>query len=227
MKRLLIVEDDLFTMRLMHKYFESMEFIIYKAADIGGALNALSSFPVDAVIMDINLPSGSSIQNLQKVRPLFSGPIIFYTSDTKNSTELDALNMGGDDLVHKERGLPILGARLQRILSQHKSSVDNDEDNQKAYVETVDIFTHRFTWNGCEYQLSANESKLAHFFLANMGKLCSRDELSMVVYGFPYDGVGRGLDIMISRMRKKLKKITNNQLRIDSIRGKGYRLSLV
>lgn len=222
MQRLLIVEDDLFTMRLMKKYFEEEGFIVYKSSDIGGTLNVISSYPIDAIILDINLPSGSSVDTVGEIKKLFDGPIIFYTSDTKSSTELDALNRGGDDLIHKNRGLPILSTRLKKMIEQTKVQDSTYSDSSKV----IDLYTHRFIWDGEEYQLSANESKLVNFFLTNKNKLCSRDELSMVIYGFPYDGVGRGLDIMVSRTRKKLQNITNNQIKITPIRGKGYRLSM-
>ncbi|WP_394140121.1 response regulator transcription factor [Vibrio chagasii] len=225
MKRILLVEDDLFTVRLMTTFFEKKGFVIYKATDLGGALNAVSSYPLDAIILDINLPSGSSINTVDDIRTIYQGPIIFYTSDTKNSTELEALSKGGDDLVHKDRGLPILLARLTKVIS--KSDLDKTDETTDGFSEIIDVFTHQFIWKNREYQLSTSESKLIYFFFHNQNKLCSRDELSMIVNGFPYDGVGRGLDIMISRTRSKLKKITNDKIKIESVRGKGYKFSIL
>ena len=79
-KSILIVEDDLFTSRLINTFFERKGFITYQAYDSGAAFMYAADKKIDMIILDVTLPSDSGVSIIQKLKSISSCPVIFYSS---------------------------------------------------------------------------------------------------------------------------------------------------
>ncbi|MPW30805.1 response regulator [Agarivorans sp. B2Z047] len=221
-KRLLLVEDDLFSSRLIASYFESRGYIVECVFDSGAAIRSSVCTPPDCIVLDINLPTMSGIKLFSELRRLHTCPVVFYTSEAKASVELDVLTMGGDDFITKNRGVPILFNRVERLLV---AKVERNSETSK--VVTVNGLQVNLSLNECSFQgktirIQLQEAQMLYYILMNEGQAVNRDELSFVTKGYSYDGWTRSIDLALSRLRKKLLQIGVDKECIKTIRGKGY-----
>lgn len=230
--RMLLVEDDVFTSRLIKTYFEERGFIVEQSFDIGSALFKSTPDSFDIAIIDIYLPSGSSLLVMDKIKSLIRCPIVVSTSDLKEDVELKSLSLGVvDEYVVKSRGLEVLLQRTMRILQQNEKQTSNvdvvSSNNNSIKVGPFELHysINQISWMGNVLKLSNQEVKTINYLMLNANSLVSKDEFYHVVYGFEYDGANRSFDLLMSRLRRKLadKKIPFN---IVTIAGRGHVLRI-
>ena len=222
-KTVLILEDELLTSRLMKKYFEARGFSVIQAFDLAAAYQKSTLYSLDIAIVDINLPSGSSLDQLRELKKMLDCPIILCTSDNQSSTEIHGLALGAEDYVAKDRGVDVLYYRVNNILE--KFSPLPKESSQNIIDVGKEIFLHQHS-NTLVYgeillNLTPKETSILVHLSKNMPYSVSKEVLSWTLNGYEYDGHSRSLDLIVCRLRKKLK-VSGINLRIETIRGKGY-----
>lgn len=222
----LIVEDDIFTSRLLKRYLESKGYIVHQAFDIGAALNKSVHYKLDALILDLELPSGLSIEKLEEIKQLGQCPVIVYTSKTKENLELQSLNLGAEDFVLKDRGVDILYQRLRRLLGTPSNVEQPNQDIITIGDISIDRFAQQLTYFNAVHRLSKSETLLLFYLATHINQMVNREELSLLIKGYAYDGWTRSFDLMIFRLRKRLNELVGDALAIETVRGKGYRMTL-
>lgn len=229
LETLLLIEDDLFTSRLVKHYFEEKGVVIKQSFDIGAAIHRLSGSSFSAIILDINLPSGSSLEQVNLLRSVIAQdtPIIFYTSNKQDTIELKGLEVGGADFVTKDRGVAVLYQRVMRLLV-HKNTSTNDENiNDEVILGDsirLKINQNELTDGENTSILSSTECAILKVLALSHPEAVSKDAISFAYNGNAYDYTSRGLDIALSRIRKKVSIF--KELRIKTIRNKGYKLEI-
>ncbi|MPY22512.1 response regulator transcription factor [Shewanella psychropiezotolerans] len=225
-KSILIVEDDLFTSRLISSFFERKGFITYQAYDSGAAFMYAADKNLDMIILDVTLPTDSGVSIVQKLKSISPCPVIFYSSVTTEEMEIKALETGGDDYINKQRGLNVLYARINRLLS--KVAIENEITSTSTTVSINNILLNaelsQCNIAGKTIELQKKESKVLNFLMLHKNSLVNRDEISYLLNGYAYDGWSRSIDLIICRLRKKLKAANIPEGAIKSLRGKGYSL---
>ncbi|EPN4952612.1 response regulator transcription factor [Vibrio diabolicus] len=230
MDRILLLEDELFTSRIIQKkILERYQHVhVHQSFDLGSAIQLCVQYKFSVIIMDLRLPSGSSLDCLHQVRKLQSCPVIIYTNSERRSDELTSLNRGAVDFIMKERGLPVLLARLERYLLDEPYDIGalNASSVSMSGI-TLDIrsniISNEKNANSCE--LTNQQASILWYMFNNFNRVVFRDELSKAVDGIEYDGASRKLDLSVSRIRKKCADVFLNELDINTIRGKGYILT--
>ncbi|TKG09026.1 response regulator transcription factor [Vibrio sp. F13] len=230
---IMIVEDDIFTARLLCSFLEREGFNVKKAADAGRALSIAFNHNIDAAIVDISLPSGNGINLVSELRQKqkVTFPILFFTSNSNISCEVKALSSGGDDFVHKDKGLKVLFLRLTRLLKIAKQPLIGTETHTTNSLSINGILLDKnknqlhIPQNNFTINLRDKESKTLFYLLDNKDQLVTRDELSIINYGYCYDGVTRSIDLLVSRVRKELISLGIPREVIQTQRGCGYYLN--
>ncbi|AQS39086.1 response regulator with CheY-like receiver domain and winged-helix DNA-binding domain [Shewanella psychrophila] len=224
-KTLLIVEDDLFTSRLIKTFFERKGFIVHQAYDTGGAYMYATEKRPDLIILDIQLPSDSGVSIFNTLKNIHPCPIVFYTSISTENMEIKAIEIGGDDYVNKQRGMKVLHSRVVRLIE--KSATKDTE----ALTPLIEINNIRLNseLNQCQIgdmliELQKKESTLLSFLMLHKNTLVNRDELSFILNGYSHDGWSRSIDLIVCRIRKKLRQANIPESAIKTLRGKGYSL---
>ncbi|PTP50608.1 response regulator transcription factor [Vibrio splendidus] len=224
----LCIEDDLLTSRLLKNYLEARNIIVHQAMDLGTAYAKLSEFSPDLIVLDLTLPTGSSLEHIDKMRTLSEAPIIVYTSNESQNVELKSLQLNVDDFVIKSRGIKILYNRILKYIdnSQEKRTIRSELNNKLAVVNNISIDSSKntLTYKGKNYLLTKSESHILYYLFSNYQETVTRDEFSFLIKGYTFDGWTRSFDLQIFRLRKKLVKILGEDLKISTVRGKGYRL---
>ncbi|ELR8703562.1 response regulator transcription factor [Vibrio vulnificus] len=224
LKRVLLLEDDLFTSRLLKKVLEENDFTVTQSFDISSAIYVCSEHCFDVAILDIRLPSGSSLEWFDKLKKLLNCPIIIYTGQSNTTLELKSLEIGADDFILKERGAQILINRMERLLhSMPKNSPSKDNQNFTHILNKAD---RTFGYDGNTVILTKNEFHILNYIFSQDSLFASKDDLSCSIHGYGYDGWSRSLDLAVSRLRKKLEEITHGVYKLIAVRGRGYKLEI-
>ena len=224
-KTLLIVEDDLFTSRLIKTFFERKGFIVHQAYDTGAAYMYATEKRPDLIILDIQLPTDSGVSIFKALKNIHPCPIVFYTSISTEDMEIKAIEIGGDDYVNKQRGMQVLHSRVVRLINNQNTS----SEAALGPMIVINNISLNSELNLCQIgdisiELQKKESKLLSFLMLHKNTLVNRDELSFILNGYSHDGWSRSIDLIICRIRKKLRQANIPESAIKTLRGKGYSL---
>ncbi|WNC69815.1 response regulator transcription factor [Thalassotalea nanhaiensis] len=222
-KTVLLVEDDFIVSTILKKSFESKGWLVYSTYSGELVERSLIKYTVDCILLDINLPKVNGIDVCQLIRNTFNGAIVMLTANTDIDSEISSFDAGADDFIRKGTSFDVLYSRIVRFF--RKSSTEfNDASIIKTGNLTCDKRSLKCFYFEQEINLTNDEFELLYFMLSRKNKLITRDEIFTYLKGFPYDGVSRSVDIVISRLREKLVNAKLPVEFIKTIRGKGYQL---
>jgi len=221
MHRILLIDDDAKLASLLGQYFEQFGFEIESVALPSQGLALLAQNTFDLVILDIMLPEMNGFEVCKAIRKDSEIPIIMLTARGEVMDRIVGLELGADDYLPKPFEPRELVARIQRILKRTQTkSEDPKERNAVLSFDTLVIDTGKryVQLGGNEILLSAMEYRLLLLFASEPQKTFTRDELLNQLKGIDADVFTRSIDILVSRLRQKLKPLDL----IRTVRGQGY-----
>lgn len=212
-------DDDLYT--LLSEYLQQEGITCAHAPDARQGLEAIAKKNYDVVILDIMLPGMNGFEVMHRLRSdekHAALPVIMLTARGREIDKVVGLEMGADDYLGKPFSPRELVARLRALYRR--------ANPMPAILQVDDISInrslHSVTVNGNVQELSFPEMRLLNHLLENIGQVVSRDFLYMSLYGRPPFPMDRSLDMLISRLRKKLGSRPDGGDRIKAARGEGY-----
>ena len=221
MYRLLLIDDDSELASLLGQYFTQFDFELDSETLPSQGLALLKQHRYDLVILDIMLPEIDGFEVCKRIRKHSDIPIIMLTARGEVMDRIVGLELGADDYLPKPFEPRELVARIQRILkrSQINQANDNVTAKQLSFGRLcIDSIQRQVKLDGEIIALSAMEYKLLILFASSPQKTFSRDELLNQLKGIDADVYTRSIDILVSRLRNKLKPLDL----IKTIRGQGY-----
>jgi len=221
MHRILLIDDDAKLASLLGQYFEQFGFEIESVALPSQGLDLLAQNTFDLVILDIMLPEMDGFEVCKAIRKDSEIPVIMLTARGEVMDRIVGLELGADDYLPKPFEPRELVARIQRILKRTQTkSEDPKERNAVLSFDTLVIDTGKryVQLGGNEILLSAMEYRLLLLFASEPQKTFTRDELLNQLKGIDADVFTRSIDILVSRLRQKLKPLDL----IRTVRGQGY-----
>jgi two-component system response regulator RstA len=227
--RVLIVEDDDELAELLLEYLGMHGFELERvAAGDVGAERILETQP-DLVILDLMLPGANGLDVCRRVRDAYSGAILMLTASQSEADHVSGLELGADDFVTKPVEPRVLLARIRaqlRRLAGPRSPVKKDAYGILDVGSLrVDISSRDVRVDGQLVPLTTMEFDVLAMLAKDAGSVVKRDDLYTDVMGVQYDGFDRGLDVHISRIRRKLQGAGFDPSRLKSVRGVGYLLA--
>ena len=227
MYNLLVVDDDHSLFSLLAEYLETEGFAAVHAPDAESALAKFRERPWDAVILDVMLPGGNGFEILRTVRSdpdVAYCPILMLTARDGEEDKVSGLELGADDYLTKPFGTRELVARLRALL-RRASGTDPAAGKKDDLLRLGDVTVNRKALelfvNNTQLAISAMELRLLEAFAAAPGEVVARKELYQKVFGHSPFYQDRSLDMLISRLRKKLGARSGGE-RIRAARGEGY-----
>lgn len=178
--------------------------------------NALKKKQPDLIILDIMLPGMDGMALLKNLMesPYFSIPVIMVSAKGKETDKVKGLNEGASDYLSKPFGIMELLARIKANL---RKSVKTDVIKYKEL--TLNKQQHEISLKDEVLHLSLKEYDLLAYFLENVNKALSKEELLSNIWGIDCSIETRTIDMFVSRLRKKIAAST---ISIDTVRGLGY-----
>lgn len=222
--RILVVEDDADTARVVRAYLERDGYAVDVATDGLAGLDAAFGVPPDLVILDWMLPGLDGLSFLRTLRRGQSVPVIMLTARSEEGDRIAGFEAGADDYVIKPFSPRELGARVRAVLRRVSApaSLAHGEVVEVAGLR-IDGGRREVEVEGRDLELSALEFDLLAALAGAQGRVFTRDELIERVWGPDFAGVDRVVDVHVSNLRRKLEAAGARSL-IGTVRGVGYRL---
>jgi OmpR family response regulator RpaB len=217
MHRILLIDDDERLGDLLSRYFERHDLELESALRPSAGLQKLALGGFDLVILDVMLPEMDGFEVCKAIRKESEVPIIMLTARGEVMDRVVGLELGADDYLPKPFEPRELVARIQSIL---KRTTHQEIPNPQIRFGDLSIDTElrEVALGDQALQLSTMEYKLLELLAKHPGKTFSRDEILNQLRGIEADLYTRSVDILVSRLRQKLRPLEC----IKTIRGSGY-----
>ena len=220
--RVLIVEDEKALAEILEYNFKKEGYAVDTASDGEIALDKIIFKAPDLVILDWMLPKLSGIELCKKVRSnkkIKNIPIIMLTARGEEEDRLKGLEMGVDDYVTKPFSINELLARAKAVLKRIRPIFAEEE----VIFEDIkiNIGTHKVFRNSKEIKLGPTEFNLLRFFMENISRVFSRQQLLNHVWKHDALVEPRTVDVHVRRLRKSLNA-GNQKDFIRTVRSAGY-----
>ncbi len=223
-KRILIVEDEKDIRDLLEHYLKKEGYEVQSAKDGESALAKTSKEKFDLLILDLMLPVMDGLEVCRRLRsqPATTNlPIIMLTAKTEETDRIVGLEMGADDYVTKPFSPRELLARIKAL--HRRLEKPKPKECRFEYGGIVlDCDRHEVNYIGKALSLTSKEFKLLEYFIANQGRVLSRDILLNELWGYDYFGTTRTVDVHVARLRQKFSILETS---LVSIKGLGYKLA--
>lgn len=232
-KHLLIVEDDELVQSLLAAYMQNEGFKVSIASTGKEMLACIDSETIDLVLLDLGLPDEDGLVLARQVRARSSLPIIVVTARKDQKNRLAALEIGADDYLTKPFDPEELSLRVRNILGR---ADDGDTSTEEALRERTEIFKfqgwvldaggHSLTGpDGDKVSLTRAEFNLMCALAKAPNRALSRDYLLDAVSQDADAPTDRLIDVLISRVRKKIEPNPKKPEIITTVVGCGYKFS--
>jgi DNA-binding response OmpR family regulator len=219
-KKILLVEDELNIATSLQQFLVAEGFHVSIADSLQAANQASRDW--DLCLLDWMLPDGQGIDLLRSWRSGgIDNPIIFLTAKAEVIDKVLGLEFGADDYLTKPFEPRELLARIHARLRQVGKSnrpVDQSGDRLVIGALVINRSTMRVTFKDVTITLTKMEYELLKFFVENVGKVFSRDEILDMVWGYESYPTTRTVDTHVLQLRQKISAEL-----IETMRGVGYR----
>ena len=220
--KVLIVEDEKALAEILEYNFKKEGYVVDTASDGEIALDKIIFKAPDLIILDWMLPKLSGIELCRKVRSnkkIKNIPIIMLTARGEEEDRLKGLEMGADDYVTKPFSINELLARAKAVLKRIRPIFAEEEVIFKDIK--INIGTHKVFRNSKEIKLGPTEFNLLRFFMENISRVFSRQQLLNHVWKHDALVEPRTVDVHVRRLRKSLNA-GNQKDFIRTVRSAGY-----
>ena len=223
MRRILIVEDDVEINKLLSEFLSGKG---YETVNLYQGLHVsegLRQKKVDLVLLDLMLPYQSGEGVLAEIRENFLMPVIVISAKETTQNKIDLLRQGADDYITKPFDMEEVLARIESNL-RRVGIWEKSKDILRCEDLLLDLERHTATLQGCELVLTAKEFALLRLLMEFPDKIFSKANLFQSVWNMEYISEDNTLNVHISNLRSKLRKICPDREFIDTVWGIGYRM---
>lgn len=222
--RILIVDDDPEICTLLARYLDGQGLRVSTAASRQECEQVIGNAGIDLIVLDVMLPDGSGLnicRELHDRRPRI--PVILLTALKEDVDRIVGLELGADDYLGKPFNPRELVARIRAVL-RRAASEGHAESEPTIYNFAgfeMDAELRRVTRDGRALELTGAEFDLLRVFVERPGRLLSRDSLLDLTQGRDRDPLDRSVDVLMSRLRRKLGEASDEPL-FKTVRNGGY-----
>jgi len=226
---ILVVDDDREIRTLLGRYLDGQGFRVSAAADRRECEQKMAAGNFDLVVLDVMLPDGSGLDICRALRDRKPHiPVILLTALKEDVDRIVGLELGADDYLGKPFNPRELSARIRAVL-RRSGGAEEVVSPGRAYRfagYTLEPETRRIVdATGEAIDLTGAEFDLLLVFLDRPGRLLSRDQLLDLTQGRERDPLDRSVDVLMSRLRRKLGEDKDQPL-FKTVRNGGYQLTV-
>ena len=213
---ILVVDDDGGIRSLVKKYLNENKFLVTTAENAEDASKKIKLIKFDLIILDIMMPGQNGIEFIQENKKKIETPIILLTAKGEATERVEGLEVGADDYLPKPFEPKELILRIKNILDKTLQS------DQKRIVEfenvKIDLNKLLISKEDQEFKINNTEKMILQKMINNPGKTFSRDDIGKLIEL----NKERSIDVIITRLRKKIEMDPKNPKFLQTIRGTGY-----
>ena len=213
---ILVVDDDDGIRELVKQFLNKNNFLITTAKNSEDALEKVKIIKFDLIVLDIMMPGKSGLEFTNENKKKIDTPIILLTAKGEASERVEGLEIGADDYLAKPFEPKELILRINNILNKTKN------DDLKRIIEfgsiKIDLnklFIHR---NKKILKINNTEKTILEKMINSPGKIFQREEIGSLI-NLEKE---RSIDVIITRLRKKIEENPKSPKYLQTIRGEGY-----
>lgn len=219
MKNIIVIDDDNKLTDLLKDYLKKYNYTVVSYDNPVDALSHLKNNSYDLMILDFMLPELDGFETLKELRKTNDIPVIMLTARGETTDKIVGLELGADDYISKPFEPRELVARIQSVFRRSDGKLNSETKiNFKDLI--VNESNRTVKLNKKDVELTSTEFELLLMFSKNNGKVMSRDSLMQKMKGTTWQYFDRSIDVMVSRLRNKLK--CKNCQFIKTVQSIGY-----
>ncbi len=213
---ILVVDDDDGIRSLVKKYLNENNFFITTAENAEDAKKKIELIKFDLIVLDIMMPGKSGLEFISENKKKLQTPVILLTAKGEPDERIEGLEIGADDYLPKPFEPKELILRIKNILNKTKTIT------QKRIIEfdkiKIDLNKLMIKKNNKDYKINNTEKLILEKMINNPGKTFSRENIGSLINL----DKERSIDVIITRLRKKIEDDPKNPKFLQTIRGAGY-----
>tara|TARA_B100000787_G_scaffold169171_1_gene159615 strand:+ start:445 stop:1122 length:678 start_codon:yes stop_codon:yes gene_type:complete len=213
---ILVVDDDDGIRSLVKRYLNENKYLVTTADSAENASEKIKIIKFDLIILDIMMPGKNGLEFISEHKNELDTPIILLTAKGQANERVEGLEIGADDYLPKPFEPKELLLRIKNILNKTKKS------DLKRVIEfeniKIDLNKQLIFKNDLEFKINNTEKIILEKMINNPGKTFKRMEIGKLI---DLDKE-RSIDVIITRLRKKIELDPKNPKFLQTIRGAGY-----
>ena len=213
---ILVVDDDNGIRSLVKQYLNENNFLVTTSNSAENAEAKISVIKFDLIVLDVMMAGKSGLEFIKDNKLKIDTPIILLTAKGEAEDRVGGLEIGADDYLPKPFEPKELTLRIQNILNKTKKT------DQKRIIEfdniKIDLNKLLVVKNENEYKINNTEKVILEKMINNPGKTFSREDIGKLI---DLDKE-RSIDVIITRLRKKIEVDPKNPKYLQTLRGAGY-----
>jgi two-component system phosphate regulon response regulator OmpR len=213
---ILVVDDDDGIRSLVKQYLNENKYLVTTADSAEDAAKKILIIKFDLIVLDIMMPGKNGLEFMQEHKKIVDTPILLLTAKGEASERVEGLEIGADDYLSKPFEPKELILRIKNILNKTK------KDNQKRIIEfgsiKIDLNKLLIVQNDKEFKINNTEKIILEKMINEPGKTFSRIDIGKLI-DLEKE---RSIDVIITRLRKKIEIDPKNPKYLQTLRGAGY-----
>ena len=213
---ILVVDDDDGIRSLVKQYLNENNFLVTTSNSSENAEEKVLIIKFDLIVLDVMMAGKSGLEFIKNNKSKIDTPIILLTAKTEIEDRIDGLEIGADDYLPKPFEPKELVLRIKNILNKTK------KNDQKRIIEfnniKIDLNKLLIFKNENEFKINNTEKIILEKMINNPGKTFSREDIGKLI---DLDKE-RSIDVIITRLRKKIETDPKNPKFLQTLRGVGY-----
>ena len=230
MDHVLIVDDDRGIRELVGAYLEKNGMRVSLAANGREMRSVLESGAPDLIVLDLMMPGDDGLVLCRELRAgkFRAVPVVMLTARNEETDRIVGLEMGADDYLPKPFAVRELFARIRSVLRRTRMLPPGMEVSESAQLLAFGDWRldttarHLLDAEGTIVALSGAEYRLLRVFLDHPQRVLTRDQLLSLTQGRQADAFDRSIDLLVSRLRQRLRDEAREPRYIKTLRSEGY-----
>ena len=213
---ILVVDDDDGIRELVKQYLNQNNFLVSTANSAEDAFEKIQVIKFDLIVLDIMMPGKSGLEFTIENKKKINTPIILLTAKGEASERVKGLEVGADDYLPKPFEPKELILRIKNILN--KTQINAKKRMVSFGNIEINLNKHLIIKNNEEFKINSTEKTILEVMINSPGKTFSREEIGSII---KLDKE-RSIDVVITRLRKKIEIDPKNPKYLQTLRGEGY-----
>ena len=213
---ILVVDDDDGIRSLVRQYLNENNFLVTTSNSAENAEEKVLIIKFDLIVLDVMMTGKSGLEFIKDNKSKINTPIILLTAKGNSDDRVEGLEIGADDYLPKPFEPKELTLRIKNILNKTK------KNNQKRIIKfgniKIDLNKLLVVKNGNEFKINNAEKIILDKMINDPGKTFSREDIGKMI---DLDKE-RSIDVIITRLRKKIETDPKNPKYLQTLRGAGY-----
>jgi two-component system KDP operon response regulator KdpE len=222
-ERILVIEDDQHIRNFIASALASESYEVFMASNAARGANEAAKCHPQLLLLDLGLPDQDGVEFIRDFRGWSTTPILIISARTQESEKVAALDTGADDYLTKPFGVSELLARVRALLRRAPPQTLEDTPLIRFGDHSIDCITRTVMRNGNPLKLSQIEYRLLLAMAANPGRVMTRRQLLIQVWGGQAAENDEYLRVYVGHLRKIIEANPAQPRHILTEVGVGYR----